>query len=163
MVSGQRHAPAALYHRGNDPRYPLYRKLGETQSRSGHRGYSKNDLAPAGDRNSITRSSSSQLDTVMIELPGSPDGLHYTRKCKQSLHDEIHNRHKNCQHKLRLSQEKQHFARNKKCTAFTTSNNRSSGETPQSNTRTFYWYPLLLSFHNKWNQNTQLSVGETGL
>jgi hypothetical protein len=32
-VSGQRHAPAALY-----PRYPLYRRLGGPQSRSGHRG-----------------------------------------------------------------------------------------------------------------------------
>jgi hypothetical protein len=27
-VSGQRHAPAALYPRGKDPRYPLYRRLG---------------------------------------------------------------------------------------------------------------------------------------
>jgi hypothetical protein len=31
-VSGQRHAPAALYARGKDPRYPLNRKLGEPQS-----------------------------------------------------------------------------------------------------------------------------------
>jgi hypothetical protein len=30
--------PAALYTRGNDPRYPLYRKLGGPQSRSGRRG-----------------------------------------------------------------------------------------------------------------------------
>jgi hypothetical protein len=37
-VSGQRHAPAALYPRGNEPRYPLYRRLGGPQSRSGHRG-----------------------------------------------------------------------------------------------------------------------------
>jgi hypothetical protein len=34
-VSGQRHAPAALYPRGKDPRYPLDRRLGGTQSRSG--------------------------------------------------------------------------------------------------------------------------------
>jgi hypothetical protein len=27
-VSGQRHAPAALYSRGKDPRYPLDRRLG---------------------------------------------------------------------------------------------------------------------------------------
>jgi hypothetical protein len=26
-VSGQRHSPAALYLRGKDPRYPLYRRL----------------------------------------------------------------------------------------------------------------------------------------
>jgi hypothetical protein len=32
-VSGQRHAPAALY-----PRYPLDRRLGGPQSRSGRRG-----------------------------------------------------------------------------------------------------------------------------
>jgi len=37
-VSGQRHAPAALYPRGKDPRYPLDRRLGGPQSRSGHRG-----------------------------------------------------------------------------------------------------------------------------
>jgi hypothetical protein len=37
-VSGQRHAPAALYPRGKDSLYPLYRRLGGPQSRSGHRG-----------------------------------------------------------------------------------------------------------------------------
>jgi hypothetical protein len=37
-VSGQRHAPAALYPRGRDPRYPLYRRLGGPHSRSRHRG-----------------------------------------------------------------------------------------------------------------------------
>jgi hypothetical protein len=37
-VSGQHHAPAALYLQGKSPRYPLYRRLGGTQSRSGHRG-----------------------------------------------------------------------------------------------------------------------------
>jgi hypothetical protein len=37
-VSGQHHAPAALYPRGKDHRYPLYRRLGGPQSRSGHRG-----------------------------------------------------------------------------------------------------------------------------
>jgi len=36
-VSGQRHAPAALYHRGKDRRYPLDRRLG----------------ASAGDRNTV--------------------------------------------------------------------------------------------------------------
>jgi hypothetical protein len=30
--------PAALYRRGKDPRYPLYRRLGGLQSRYGHRG-----------------------------------------------------------------------------------------------------------------------------
>jgi hypothetical protein len=37
-VSGQRHAPAALYPRGKDPLYPLDRRLGGPQSRSGRRG-----------------------------------------------------------------------------------------------------------------------------
>jgi hypothetical protein len=37
-VSGQHHAPAALYPRGKGPRYPLDRRLGGPQSRSGHRG-----------------------------------------------------------------------------------------------------------------------------
>jgi hypothetical protein len=40
-VCGQRHAPAALYPRGNDPRYPLDRRLGGPQSRSGLRGRRK--------------------------------------------------------------------------------------------------------------------------
>jgi hypothetical protein len=42
-VSGQHHAPAALY-----PRYPFYRRLGGPQSRSGHRGYRKNPLPRPG-------------------------------------------------------------------------------------------------------------------
>jgi hypothetical protein len=37
-VSGQRHALAALYPRGMDPWYPLYRRLGGPQSWSGYRG-----------------------------------------------------------------------------------------------------------------------------
>jgi hypothetical protein len=36
-VSGMRHAPTALYPGGKDPQYPLYRRLGGPQSRSGHR------------------------------------------------------------------------------------------------------------------------------
>jgi hypothetical protein len=47
-VGSQRHAPAALYSRGKDPRYPLYRRLGGPQSRSGHRGYRKNPLPLPG-------------------------------------------------------------------------------------------------------------------
>jgi hypothetical protein len=44
VVSGQRHVPAVLYPRGKDPRYPMYRRLGRPQSRSGHRSYRKNPL-----------------------------------------------------------------------------------------------------------------------
>jgi hypothetical protein len=47
-VSGQHHAPAALCPRGKDSRYPLYRRLGGPQSRSGHRGYGKNLLPLLG-------------------------------------------------------------------------------------------------------------------
>jgi hypothetical protein len=39
-VSGQRHAPAALYPRAKDPQYPLDRRLGGPQSWSGHKGWS---------------------------------------------------------------------------------------------------------------------------
>jgi hypothetical protein len=37
-VSGQLHAPAALYARVKDPLYPLDRRLGGPQSRFGRRG-----------------------------------------------------------------------------------------------------------------------------
>jgi hypothetical protein len=40
-VSGQRHAPAALYPRRKDNMYPLYRRLGGQESWSGHIGYKK--------------------------------------------------------------------------------------------------------------------------
>jgi hypothetical protein len=43
---------------GKGPLYPLYRRLGGPQSRSGHRGYRKNPFASARDRTSIARSSS---------------------------------------------------------------------------------------------------------
>jgi hypothetical protein len=46
--SAQRHPPAVLYPRGKDARYPLYRRLGGPQSRSGHRGYKKNRLTLPG-------------------------------------------------------------------------------------------------------------------
>jgi hypothetical protein len=37
-----------FYSRGKDPRYPLYRRLGGPQSRSGHRGQRKNPLLLPG-------------------------------------------------------------------------------------------------------------------
>jgi hypothetical protein len=43
-VSGQRHAPAALYSQEKDSRFAFYRRLGGIQSRSGHRGSRKNLL-----------------------------------------------------------------------------------------------------------------------
>jgi hypothetical protein len=43
-VSGQRHALAALYPRGNDPLYPLDRRLGGPQSWSGQRLEEKREV-----------------------------------------------------------------------------------------------------------------------
>jgi hypothetical protein len=54
-VSGQRQAPAALYPRGKDPRYPLDRRLGGLQSRSGRRPEEKSS-ASVGDRNPVVQS-----------------------------------------------------------------------------------------------------------
>jgi hypothetical protein len=54
--------------REKDSRYPLYRRLGETQSRTGHREYRKNLFASAGYRTWNARSSSPQTDTVLTEL-----------------------------------------------------------------------------------------------
>jgi hypothetical protein len=45
--SGQIHAPAALTP-GKSPRYPLYRRLGGSQSRSGRGGEEKNSQLPSG-------------------------------------------------------------------------------------------------------------------
>jgi hypothetical protein len=47
-VSGQGYPPVALYPQVKDPRYPLYRRLGVPQSRSGHRGQRKNPLPLPG-------------------------------------------------------------------------------------------------------------------
>jgi hypothetical protein len=46
-VSGQLHAPAALP-QGKSPRYPLDRRLGGPQSRSGRGGEEKNSQPPQG-------------------------------------------------------------------------------------------------------------------
>jgi hypothetical protein len=46
-VSGQLHAPATLP-RGKSPPYPLDRKLGGSQSRSGRDGEEKNSQPPLG-------------------------------------------------------------------------------------------------------------------
>jgi hypothetical protein len=47
-VSGQHHTPTALYPRGKEPRYPLYRRLGGPQSRSGRTDQRKNPLPLSG-------------------------------------------------------------------------------------------------------------------
>jgi hypothetical protein len=54
-VSGQRHAPAAIYPWKRTPRYPLYRRLGGPQSRAGQRLEEKS-FASAGDRIPVAQS-----------------------------------------------------------------------------------------------------------
>jgi hypothetical protein len=49
-VSGQHHAPAALYPRGKDPRYPLYRRLGGPPEPVWTLRLEEKSSAPAEDR-----------------------------------------------------------------------------------------------------------------
>jgi hypothetical protein len=53
------------------PLYPLYRRLGGPQSRSGHRGYRKNPFSFAGDQTPLARSFSPWPDIIVTELPDS--------------------------------------------------------------------------------------------
>jgi hypothetical protein len=79
-MSGQRHAPAALYPRGKDPRYPLYRRLGGPQSRSGHRGRRKNPLPlPGIEPRSPGRPARSQT-LYCLSYPGSSKTIYCTSK-----------------------------------------------------------------------------------
>jgi hypothetical protein len=68
-VSGQRYAPAALYPRKKDPRYPLYRRMGGPQSRSGHRGYRKSPLPLLGIEHRSSGRPGRLSDTILTELP----------------------------------------------------------------------------------------------
>jgi hypothetical protein len=52
-VNGQLHAPATLYPRVKEPRYPLDRKLDGPQNWYEHRGYRKNPFVSAVDRTPI--------------------------------------------------------------------------------------------------------------
>jgi hypothetical protein len=63
-MNGRIHAPAALPP-GKIPRYPLSRRLGGPQNRSGQRGEEK-DLASIGTRNPTPRSSSPQPVAIPI-------------------------------------------------------------------------------------------------
>jgi hypothetical protein len=55
-VSGQRHAPAALYRRGKDPRYPLDRKeAGWAPEPVWTQGLEEKSSAPVGDRTPIVQ------------------------------------------------------------------------------------------------------------
>jgi len=40
--------PRPLYHQGKSPRYPLEKKLGRSQNRSGHGAEQKNSQPPPG-------------------------------------------------------------------------------------------------------------------
>jgi hypothetical protein len=54
---------------GKNPQYPLYRRMGEPQRWSGHRGYRKNPPPLLGIE---PQSSSLWSDTILTELSGSP-------------------------------------------------------------------------------------------
>jgi hypothetical protein len=55
-VSGQRHAPAALYPRGKNPRYPLDRRLGGPPELVWTQGLEEKSSAPVGDRTRVVQS-----------------------------------------------------------------------------------------------------------
>jgi hypothetical protein len=74
-VSGQRDAMAALYPRGKDTRYPLYRRLGGPQRRSGHRCYRKNPLHLQGIEPRSPGRPVHSHDTTLTELPRLPRSL----------------------------------------------------------------------------------------
>jgi hypothetical protein len=63
-VSGQRHVPAALYPRKNDPSCSLDRRLSGP-----HRDLRKKSFASAGDRTPVARSSSLWSDTILTANP----------------------------------------------------------------------------------------------
>jgi hypothetical protein len=72
-VSGQRHAPAALYPRGKNPRYPLYSRLGGPQSRSGRREQKKNPVS-VGDRTPMKVSTEIKFNPLKSKFDFSEDG-----------------------------------------------------------------------------------------
>jgi hypothetical protein len=55
VVSGQRHAPAALYPRRKGPRYPLDRRLGGPPEPVWTQGLEEKSSAPAGDRTPVVQ------------------------------------------------------------------------------------------------------------
>jgi hypothetical protein len=57
-VSGQSHAPAALYPRGNDPSVPIVQEAGWASEPVWTQRLEEKSFAPAGDRTPIARSSS---------------------------------------------------------------------------------------------------------
>jgi hypothetical protein len=57
-VSGQRHAPAALYLRGKDPPVPIGQEAGWAPEPVWTQRLEEKSFDPAGDRTSISQSSS---------------------------------------------------------------------------------------------------------
>jgi hypothetical protein len=68
-VSGQSHTTAAIYPREKDPRYPLDKRLGGPQSRTGHR-LEETSFAPARDRTSVVQSVVRHYTAWATRLPG---------------------------------------------------------------------------------------------
>jgi hypothetical protein len=73
-LSGQCHAPAALYPRERTRRYPLNRRLGGPQCRSGHR-LQERSFASGGDRTPAVQSVV-RYSTILPELPQTVMGLY---------------------------------------------------------------------------------------
>jgi hypothetical protein len=87
-VSGQLHAPAALSRRKN-PRYPLDRRLGEPQSRSGLPGGEK-ILVPTGTRTPTLGRPASSQSLYRLSYPGSCvtiQGYNYYEDCSSLGYD----------------------------------------------------------------------------
>jgi hypothetical protein len=74
-VSGQLHAPAALPP-GKSPWYPLDRRLGGPQSRSGYGGEEKNSQTPreSNPRTPIVQSVAQRYTDWVITAPDSKQG-----------------------------------------------------------------------------------------
>jgi hypothetical protein len=68
-VSGQRHAPAALYPQGKGPPVPIVQEAEWASEPVWTKRLEEKFLSPAGDRTSIARSSSPQPDAILPELP----------------------------------------------------------------------------------------------
>jgi hypothetical protein len=68
-MSGQRHAPAALYTQGKDPPVPIAQESGWAPESVWTQRLEEKSFAPAGNQTSTARSPSPQPDTILTELP----------------------------------------------------------------------------------------------
>jgi hypothetical protein len=90
-VSGQRHAPAALYPRERTP-VPTVQEAGWASEPVLIQRLEEKSFAPVGDRTPIARSSSPYSDTILTELPRLLPSVvtQNVRKGSKSLHIILH-------------------------------------------------------------------------